>query len=257
MTGPGSPIAEEDLHAYVDGLLDDDRRAAVDRYFQAHPETADRIGAYTAQRQELRAALSARALDPIPPQLDLARLLEERLRRRRTPWRAAAAVVLALGLGGAGGWLAGSRPPSGLDALAREAAASYAVYAADQRRPVEMWATQRDDLTHWLTNRLNRPVSPPDLSGAGYRLLGGRLVASPHGPAALFVYENAYGRRLTLYVRPMATGQTTPIEPTDVNDFDGCAWVDRGVGYSLIATEPYDRLLELSRQVRREARSSG
>ena len=73
----------------------------------------------------------------------------------------------------------------------QEAAASYAVYASDKRRPVELWAVQRDDLVRWLSNRLNRPIAPPDLSVAGYQLLGGRLVATGHGPAALFIYAQS------------------------------------------------------------------
>jgi hypothetical protein len=44
------------------------------------------------------------------------------------------------------GWFAGRRPATGVDAIAQEAAISYAVYAADKRRPVEAWATQKDDL---------------------------------------------------------------------------------------------------------------
>lgn len=257
MTDPGRPLSEEDLHAYVDGLLDADRRAAVERYLQAHPDTAQRVAVDSAQRQELRAAFADRVLEPIPPRLNLGRLVEARLTRRHAPWRAAAAVVVALGLGGTGGWWAGSRPPTGIDALAGEAAASYSVFAADKHRPVEIWAAQREDLARWVSNRLNRPVTAPDLAGSGYDLLGGRLVASQHGAAALFVYQNAHGGRLIVYVRPMSSGQMTPIEPIDTASADGCAWIDRGVGYSLIADESYDKLVELSRQVRQEMRSRG
>jgi anti-sigma factor RsiW len=255
MTGPGRPIAEEDLHAYVDGLLDAERRAAVERYLQSNAEAAERVAAYAAQRQELRAALAVRARDPIPPNLNLARLLEERLRRRRRPWRAAAAILLAVGLGAGAGWFVGQRPPTGVAAIAREAAMSYAVYAADKRRPVEVWATQKEDLTRWLSNRLNRPVSPPDLSSLQYQLLGGRLVATSHGPAALFMYENPRGVRLAIYVRPMSGGETTPIRATDVNNVDGCTWIERGIGYSLMAAEPYDKLEELARLARHELQS--
>jgi anti-sigma factor RsiW len=76
--------------------------------------------------------------------------------------------------------------------------------------------------------------------------LGGRLVPSPEGAAALFIYENAREERLTLYVRPVSMKRTTRIQTTDIGDVDGCAWVERGVGYSLIASENYARLVELS-----------
>lgn len=257
MTEGGRPITEEELHAYVDGRLDAERRAAVDRYLREHPEAAQRVAAYSAQREELRAAFAARGVTPIPPSLDLARLLEERLTRRRAPWRMAASVALALGLGGAGGWYLGSRPPTGIDVLAQEAGASYAVFAVDKRRPVELWAEQRDDLTRWVSNRLNRPVAPPDLSSVGYRFLGGRLIATSRGPAALFMYEDSRGTRLGVFMRPMARGNTTAIEQVEAGAVDGCAWIERGVGYTVIAAEPYERLKELSRYVRQQVQAQG
>jgi len=249
----GRPIADEELHAYVDGFLDVERRAAVDRYLRAQPEIAQRINVYSTQRSEIRMALAARASEPIPASLNLSRLIEARLARRPAWWRVAAMVVLAFGLGGVGGWYFGSRLPTGLGALIEDAAASYTVYTADKRHPVEIWAAERDDLARWLSNRLNRPVAPPDLSSLGYRLLGGRLVATGHGPAALFMYENARNTRLTLFVRPMPVVRTTPIEDVDAGELDGCAWIDRGVGYTVIAAEPYARLQELSERVRQQA----
>lgn len=255
MSEGGHPITEEDLHAYVDGFLDAERRLVVDRYLREHSDVAGRVAAYGAQREELRAAFADRAAGPLPPSLNFARLVEARLSRRRTHWRVAAGVVLALALGAAGGWFASARPPTGIAALAAEAGASYTVYAADKRHPVEMWAAQRDDLARWLSNRLNRPISPPVLSGVGYHLLGGRLVAAARGAAALFVYENGAGVRLTIYVRPMAMLRTTPIEQVDIGDLDGCAWIEHGVGYTVIAAEPYAQLLEIARHARQQVQA--
>lgn len=253
------PPTEEELHAYVDGWIGSERRPAVERYLREQPEAAKRVAAYGAQREALRAAFAAPAAAPVPPSLDLARLVEERLTRRRAPWRLAASVVLALGLGGAGGWYLGSRPPAGIALLAREAGASYAVFAADKQRPVEISAEQRGDLARWVSDRLDRAVAPPDLSAAGYRFLGGRLIATERGPAALFIYEDHRRGRLAVFVRPMAHGSATAIEQVEAGplDVDGCAWIEGGVGYSVVGDEPYARLLELSRQVRQQARARG
>lgn len=253
MTQPARPISEEDLHGYVDGQIDADRRRAVETYLHAHPEVAERVETDIAQRAALRAALAEFAAAPIPARLDLGHLIQQRLSRRRAPWQMAAAVLVALALGAGGGWWAGVRQPTGIDALAREAAINYAVYAVDQRHPVEMTVAHREELAHWLSRRLDRPVAPPDLSTAGYELLGGRLAASPHGAAALFVYQDAAGRRLIIYVRPMATGhQATPIHAIDAGKLDGCAWIEHGMGYSLVAAGSYPKLLELSHHVRQQ-----
>jgi anti-sigma factor RsiW len=256
MNEPGSPVSEEDLHAYVDGRLDAERRDAVDRYLRNHPDVAASITTDISQRNALREAFGAYAVSPTPPHLNLTRLVEERIRRRHGSWRVAAAILLALGVGAGGGLWFGSRPVAGIGALAQEAAISYIVYAVDEHRPVEIQADQRNVMTRWLSNRLNRQVAPPDLAAAGYELLGGRLVASPHGAAALFVYENADHKRLIIYMRPMAgPGKTTTIKVIDVDDLDGCAWIEQGIGYSLIAKEDYAHILELSRDVRQELAS--
>ena len=210
MAAADRPISTDELHAYVDDRLDPDRRLAVERCLDTQPELARRVAAYRAQRDGLRAAFAGRAANPIPPHLNLNRLLEARLRRRPIWWRAAAVVVLCLGLGGAAGWYVGSSPrPSSnelaMSLLQQQAMASHVVYADDRRHPIEVTAADSDHLSQWLSNRLHRSVAPPDLSPLGYRLLGGRLLATERGgAAALFVYDDAEGHRLTLLLRPMA-----------------------------------------------------
>lgn len=245
-------ISEEDLHAYVDGRLDPERRAVVEAYLREAPDAAARVAEDIAQRRALRAALGPIAAEPLPPSLNLSRLVEERLGRRRFPWLAIAASVLALLVGGGGGWLL--KPlPTGMQALVQEAGASYAVFVPDVNRPVELWADQKALLTRWISRRLDRPIVPPDLSAQGYHLLGGRLLASPHGAAALFVYENEGKTRLTLYVRPMKVDETVPMRLVDAKGGDGCAWIEHGMGYMVMAAEPYDQLVRLSDEVRKQA----
>ena len=103
MSDPGRTISEEELHAWIDGQLEPERRSAVQRYLQEQPDVAHRVTAWRDQREALRAAFSSVAAEPIPPRLGLERLLQERLAQRRLPWRAAASVLLAFALGGAGG----------------------------------------------------------------------------------------------------------------------------------------------------------
>src|SRR5258706_10251838 len=50
------PITEDDLHGFVDHLLDSARRSEVQTYLDAHPEIAARIATFSRQREALRAA---------------------------------------------------------------------------------------------------------------------------------------------------------------------------------------------------------
>jgi anti-sigma factor RsiW len=231
----------------------------VDRYLQSHSETAEQVTADAIRRRELRAAFAVRATEPIPAHLNLANLIEARLvRRPRMSWYAAATLLLmTFALGVAGGWWWSNRLPGTIDAIAREAVISYRVYAMDTHRPVELWAPQQEDLAHWVSTRLNRSITIPTLRPLGYQLLGGRLVASPDGAAALSIYEGDNGKRLAVYLRPVSTAHSTPIETLDRDDLDGCVWIDAGIGYSVIADEGYPTLLALSTYIRQELMRRG
>jgi anti-sigma factor RsiW len=255
MSDPGFPIAEEELHAWIDGQLGPEREAVVLRYLQEQPDVARRVDGWREQRDALRAALAPVAAEPVPPRLDLERLIRQRLQRRRLPWRAAAAVVLAFGLGGAGGWFlhGGQQPPTAaLTLLTQQAVANHMVYTADLRRPTELGAQQRDDLTRWVSNRLKFQVAPPDLAADGFSYIGGRLAATPDGPAGLFMYDGPQGVRLTVFVLPLQSAPSIPIQHIDFAHVDGCAWIDKGIGYTVVGKLPPPELRRLAEVVRRQ-----
>ena len=259
MSGSELPIAEEDLHAFVDGQLAPSRRGEVQRYLDANPQEARRVAAWSAQREALRDALAPYAVAPLPPGLNLSRLIEARLRPRRTIWLTAASVVLALAVGGTAGWIVHAptgptRTALAMSLLEQLGLASHVVYAADKRHPIEVPATERDHLAQWLSNRLSRGVAPPALDALGYRLIGGRLLATEHGgAAALFMYEDAHGQRLSLVLRPMARDLRAARADMREGAVNGCAWIADGIGYAVVAALPDDELDSVADLVEREA----
>ncbi|MEJ0016196.1 MAG: anti-sigma factor [Acetobacteraceae bacterium] len=255
MSDPGRPIAEEELHAFVDDQLAPDRHPAVLRYLQEHPDMAREVAAWRAQREALRAAFAPVADEPIPPRLGLERLIQDRLGRRGVAWRIAASIALAFTLGGAGGWFlhGGLHPASAvLTLMAQQAIANHVVYTADRRRPTELGAQQRDDLARWVSNRLNHKVAPPDLSADGYAYIGGRLAATPDGPAGLFMYDGPDGVRLTVFVLPLHMDETLPLQQVDVAKVNGWAWIDKGIGYTVVGRLPTPELRRVADLVRRQ-----
>lgn len=251
------PITEDDLHAYVDRVLEPERRAEVAAYLDGHPDVAERITAYSNQRDMMRTALAGIVDEPLPPRLNLARIIENSRRRTVPTWWAVAAILL-VSIGGLGGWVirgATQAASGGLAALAREAAYSYSVYAPDRVRPVEIRASDSAQLVQWVSNRLHQPVKVPDLTDAGYRLMGGRLVATSNGPAAMFMYDDDREGRLVVLTRPMRTEQNAPMAPHSGDGVSGFAWADDGMGYSLVGRIAPDSLKPIANEARKQMRT--
>ena len=249
------PIGEDDLHAYIDGQLEVSRRRAVERYLAEDPEAARRVAAYQAQREALRAAFAARTEEPLPPRLTLASIIGQRSRRRRTPWPVAASIILAFGVGTAAGWLLHGSPGSSpvqqaMSVLEQEALTSHVVYSADRRHPVELPSAETAHLQQWLSNRLDRTVVAPDLSGLGYHLIGGRLLATEHGgAAALLMYDDASGHRLSLLLRPMKPALHAPGAVIRRDTVNGLAWIGNGLGVAVVAALPERDIERVAAQV--------
>lgn len=247
------PITEDDLQAYVDDALDPERRAAVEAFLAGNPEIEERVATDLHHRRALREALAPIANEPLPARFNLSRLADERRKPRFAGWSSVAAALALLLVGGASGWslrLASERPPAGIGSLAQEAAESYAVFAPDLGRPVEIRASDEAQLVHWASRRLDRPVKVPNLSAAGYTFLGGRVVPTPHGPAALYMYDNGSGTRLVMLTRNMAIDKNAPMATDDKGQVATVSWARDGLGYSLVGPLAPKHLHSIADQAR-------
>jgi anti-sigma factor RsiW len=201
----------------------------------------------------LREALRFEADEPIPAQLRLANLLSGRSPRRGRPMALAASLVVAIGLGAVGGWfgrdLAG---PGEAPTRAQLAVGAHRVFAADLRRPVEIRAEAQDQLVQWLSNRLERPIAIPDLGAAGLRFMGGRLIATPDGPAAQLMYDDDAGTRLTLFLEAEPRAASEDVRYARVGGFGALSWADRRFAYTVSAASSQDRLALVGDLVRRQ-----
>lgn len=235
------PVSETDLHAYVDGQLDSARLDELALHLAAHPEDAARVAAYQRQNHMLHALF-----DPV-----LAEAVPEPMNPKRSnlfPSLRFAASLGWLAVGGLLGWfMHGTEPavPNGMVSIPRYAAVAHAVYTPEVRHPVEVGSDQETHLVAWLSKRLGRSVKAPQLNSIGFNLVGGRLLPGETGPAAQFMYQNAAGQRLTLYVR---TGQfknrETAFRYAQEGNVGVFYWVDGPLGYALSGEVNRERLLE-------------
>lgn len=246
-------IDEAELHAWIDGRLDDSRANAVRAAVEADPELAAMAGVYTKQNREIRALFGAVVDEPLPDRLR-ARHLARRLTHRRWLIPIAASVAwLALGL--AGGWLAsnwlGDRELAEASRhVARAAVSAHRVYAVEVVHPVEVFADQREHLVKWLSKRLGHEISTPDLAGLGFQLVGGRLLPTDRGkPAAQFLYEDRAGRRVTVYVSLYRSGKETAFRYQEMDGAGAFVWLEPEMGYAIAGDIPRELLLSVSRKV--------
>lgn len=244
-------ITEHDLHAYVDGALDGPARAAVEAYLAEHPAAAGEVEDLKRQNETLRALYGHIATEPVPPRLNAYRV-ERESRIRTASWsRMAAAAVLLLAVGTAGGWyghtLYAPATPAQV-ALVDEAMEAHRVYSGEVVHPVEVWAGQKDHLQSWLSKRLARPLTVPDLRSDGLTLVGGRLLPAANGPAAQFMYEDDTGRRVTLYIIPAKEGRETSFHYASLDRLEAFFWTDEAISCALVGDLPRDRLQQIATQ---------
>ena len=242
------------LSAFVDGEVSDAERERIAMVLDVHPQAAERVAAWRAQKAALRVLCGVPREDAHRPPENHADSTAGAAHdagepavivlRPRTPWwrRAGmAACWLAVGAGLAlalgplaprltrGAWSGlGAQAPS----FAERADIAYAVYTPERRHPVEVAASEEEHLINWLSKRLNRPLSVPSLQEYGYSLVGGRLLPGEAGPAAQFMYENRSGARLTLYVTGTARDETAFRLLRDGNRRT-FYWISDGMGYAL------------------------
>ncbi len=202
MTDNNSPIAEDELHAYIDGELPAERAQAVADWLAAHPAEAATVAAWRAQAEAIRARYGATADEPVPARLQLDRVMRAGGGRARSLAAMAAAAVIAFAIGGGAGWFAhgATATPSSFKTFTADALEAHKLYVVEVRHPVEVPGNERPHLTAWLTKRLGYVQHIPDLQRLGLKLVGGRLLPGPHGDAAaLYMYEGPTGERFTVY----------------------------------------------------------
>lgn len=258
MSDQNDRVNDDELHAFVDAQLDPARLPAVLAWLQAHPDVAARVLQWQAQRVQLRQL--ARAIEPGATPAALTELVSRAANgRRRAQWQQAAAVLLLVTAALAGGRYWGQAAPpdapttiAAPPAFVRDAALAHAVFAPEKRHPVEVAASDEAHLVQWLSRRLDSPLKVPSLADHGYRLLGGRLLPGEGTPRAQFMYENAQGARVTLYVAVFGPGQAPEsgaFKSVRVGNEESFYWVEERFGYALSGDLDRSAMQALARDV--------
>ena len=231
------PPSERDLHAYVDHQLNEADRRLVDTWLTTHPESAAQVRAWQHDAQLLRAALGGALQQPANPELDPA-LIRQRLKRQSRRHLASAAVLLiAVGIGGFSGWQAREMTlvrPAMLPMT--DALQAYRLIAQQGMLPADYQVASAVDMQRWLDRYFTRASRLPDLKAAGFEPVSGRLLSTDEGPAAMVMYEDGSGHKVSFYVRPPGPKNTfLPRGTRSDGDLQAEYWSGGGYNYAMVS----------------------
>jgi anti-sigma factor RsiW len=244
-----TPPTHDELHAYLDGVLEPLGAAKVGDWLAEHPEDAERIEHYRRIGDALQVRFDPVLNEPIPERLLAAAARGRPARRplaRAAVWAVAGLAAGLLGGSLIGDWVASLHPADAEEPIARQAAIVHATYSPEVRHAVEVGADQEAHLSAWLSKRLGHAVKAPDLHEQGFALVGGRLLPGERvggadalpPPTAHFLYQCNMGRRVTLYVRPeSASHQQSAFRFARQANVNTIYWSDRDLGYALSSVE--------------------
>jgi anti-sigma factor RsiW len=248
------PVTEDELHAYVDGEVPDDRKDAVAAFLAVNTEAAAQVAAWRAQADSIRARYGNVADEPVPERLQLDRIIRNSASTRwsaRSMAAMAATVLFAFVVGGGAGWFAHdatAAAPRGSDKITADAVEAYRLYVVEVRHPVEVPGTELAHMKQWLSKRVGEPLQIPDLQSIGLKLVGGRLLPGPTGAAAFYMYEGPSGERFTIYCAK-AGGPETALRFKTGERYASFTWVDDKVGYVVSGPADRDRLEAVTKTV--------
>ena len=157
-------------------------------------------------------------------------------------------MIAAFLVGGVVGWMAhgaSAAAPSRFDVFTAEALGAHKVYVVEVRHPVEVSGFERPHLVQWLSKRLDYELQIPDLERAGLKLVGGRLLPGPFGPAAFCMYEGASGERFTIYYARTDSPQTA-MRYRAGDGFAALYWVENGLAYVVSGPPERERLANVA-----------
>jgi anti-sigma factor RsiW len=245
MRKEAGPVQLEDLIAHADGQLDDARAAAIEAHLAANPQDAETVRLWREQNETIRELYDHVAREKVPSTLDPHRIARH---RPAMEWRMAAAAAVLLAIGVAGGWFGRALfvPAADSQRLVVEALAAHRLYSGEVVHPVEVGATQEAHLAKWLSKRLDRPLEIPDLTAAGFHLVGGRLLPAGDSPAAQFMYEDESGRRITLYIVPTPQAGESAFRFAGSDQLATFYWRDARLTCALVGDLPRDTLHQIA-----------
>jgi anti-sigma factor RsiW len=217
-------ISNEELHAFIDGELDETRSAEIAELVTHDADLARQIAAFRADKARLLRLFGPVIDRPLPAHWRT-RILRP-APRYRIPAFAAVAASLVLVVG-----LLVLRQSSGTkeDTIIAEAIAARGGSALAERSIAIASSREAASSSRLMSETLRMKARAPELTQLGYKLTAMEIYPGvPGGKAIELVYRGHGDRQVTLYVRHAAGAPR--FDQFERNGMRVCIWQDDVVG---------------------------
>lgn len=247
-------LTDADLVEYAAGLLPADVMAAMATRLAHDPSAQATLAEWQRQDAAIKALYQPVAREPVPDRLsgvirraEAEDAAQAKGRPQARLWLVAATMA-ALAVGTGAGWFARdlTTPGAASQTLAANAMRAHDTYVVEVAHPVEVAASDADHLKAWMSKRLGHETRPPDFAASGFTLMGGRIVPSDQGAAALYMYDNTEGQRITLYISPQGATITTAFQFAEQGATQSFYWMDRDLSYAVVGMVPREVLRRIA-----------
>ncbi|MEQ8250621.1 MAG: hypothetical protein RIB41_05230 [Oceanibaculum nanhaiense] len=253
-------ISEADLHAYIDGGLEDERMRVIEAYLDEHPEEAERVRAYARQRLEIARYLDAEMrIKPLRTERLARRLSQALTLRTARPWlmrSLAACLLVALGWGARD--IGVSPSVAALPVFANEASEAHETVVGIDLPLSEVLRAEPLALVSYLARHDQAALPMRMLSLDGLLVKGAQLVPWDQGTALQFVFEAAdSGQRITLFVA--VPHESADLEPRQVR-IKGASmvyWQSGRIAFALSGDMPEQALSAYAQHIERATERRG
>jgi len=136
------------------------------------------------------------------------------------------------------------------DKITRYAIDAHKVYSTEALYAVEMDASNKTELSNWLSSRLDGDITAADLSTIGYDLMGGRLLPAMGKHAAFFMYRNIKNERISIFVNNISKNDNKVwFDCQFINRTSACSWLSDKLSFRVIGDQPLVELQLIAKVV--------
>jgi len=239
-----APIPDDLLLAYFEGALPADAARDLVERLENDPQAQATLAEWQQQNAAIQTLFAPVGDEPVPDRLMA--VLRPKSAVTTAPFLRIAAMLGLLAIGAAGGWFSAQMQTQAPRALADAAIVAHLTYVGEVLHPVEVEAKEAAHLTGWVSKRLGQDIAAPDFAARGFHLIGGRVLPGDTGAAALFMYENDAGRRVTLYVAPQNNALQTAFQFAEQGGMQSFYWMDGTLNYAVVGDIPRDALRQIA-----------